>query len=57
MQKGSGGGRGAERCLCRRDVKMTEGRRRRETERERERERERDKVQRQKHREAKSRHG
>ena len=55
MQKGSGGGRGAERCLCRRDVKMTEGRRRRETERERERERE--KVQRQKHREAKSRHG
>ena len=37
MQKGSGGGRGAERCLCRRDVKMREGRRRRETERERER--------------------
>ena len=41
MQKGSGGGSGAERCLCRRDVKMREGRRRRETERGRERERER----------------
>ena len=30
----SGGGTGAERRLCRRDVKMREGRRRRETERE-----------------------
>ena len=47
MQQGSGGGTGAERRLCRRDVKMGEGRRRRE----------REKVQRQKQREAKSRHG